>query len=39
MGAAIALSKIGTKEARQVLEDAGRSFYPSLRRIARKVIS
>ncbi len=38
MGAAIALSKIGTKEARQVLEDAGRSFYPSLRRIARKVI-
>jgi hypothetical protein len=39
MGAAIALSKIGTKEAHQVLKDAGRSFYPSVRSIARKVIN
>jgi HEAT repeat protein len=38
MGAAVALSKIGTNEARQVLEDACRSFYPSVRGIARKVI-
>jgi hypothetical protein len=36
-GAAMALSILGMKEARQVLEDAGRSLYPSVRRIVRKV--
>ena len=36
-GAAIALSMLGMKEARQVLEDAGRCLYPSVRRIVRKV--
>jgi HEAT repeat protein len=39
MGAAIALSKIGTDEARKILEDALRSFNPNLRRIARKAIN
>ena len=37
-GAAIALSTMGIKESRQVLEEASRSLYPSVRRIARNVI-
>lgn len=37
-GAAIALSTMGTDEARHVLEDAGRSFYPSVRREAKRVM-
>lgn len=36
-GAAIALSKMGIKEARQVLEKAGRSFNPAVRRILREI--
>ncbi len=36
-GAAMALSILGMKEARQVLENAGRCLYPSVRRIVRKV--
>ena len=39
MGAAIALSKIGTKEAGQILHDAGRSLNPNLRHIARKAMN
>ncbi|MBN2177881.1 MAG: HEAT repeat domain-containing protein [Deltaproteobacteria bacterium] len=37
-GAAIALSTMGTDEARQVLEDASRSFYPSVRREAKRAM-
>jgi hypothetical protein len=37
-GAAIALSTMGTDEARHVLEDASRSFYPSVRREAKRAI-
>ncbi len=37
-GAAIALQEMGIKGAQQVLEDASRSLYPSIRRIARKVM-
>jgi HEAT repeat protein len=37
-GAAIALQLMGVQGAQQVLEDASRSIYPSVRRIARKVI-
>jgi HEAT repeat protein len=36
-GAAVALSKMRTKEAQQILEKAGRSLSPGLRRIVRKV--
>jgi hypothetical protein len=36
-GAAIALSKMGMKEARQVLEEAARSLNPSVRRIVREI--
>ncbi|MBN1364619.1 MAG: HEAT repeat domain-containing protein [Syntrophaceae bacterium] len=35
-GAALALVALKTPEARQVIEEAGRSFYPGLRKIARK---
>jgi hypothetical protein len=35
-GAIIALDKIGTKEARQVLDDAKRSLYPAVRQAMRK---
>jgi hypothetical protein len=34
-GAANALNKLGVKEARKVLDDAGHSFFPGLRRIGR----
>jgi hypothetical protein len=37
-GAAIALQLMGIQGAQQVLEDASRSIYPNVRRIARKVI-
>jgi HEAT repeat protein len=36
-GAAIGLSKMRTKEAQQVLEDASRSLFPSVRHIVQKV--
>jgi hypothetical protein len=36
-GAAIALSILGMKEAQQVLEEAGRCLYPSVRHIVRNV--
>jgi hypothetical protein len=36
-GAAIALSMLGLKEARKIVEEASRSLYPSLRSIVRKV--
>ncbi len=36
-GAIIALDKIGTKEARQVLDDAKRSLYPAVRQAMRKI--
>jgi hypothetical protein len=35
-GAALALSKMGIKESRKVLEDAGRSLNPSVRSLGRK---
>ena len=35
-GAAVALGKMGVKEARQVLEEAARSLNPRVRRIVRK---
>jgi hypothetical protein len=35
-GAALALVALKIPEARQVIEAAGRSFHPGLRRIARK---
>ena len=37
-GAAYALQVMGLKESQEVLEDASRSFYPSVKRLARKVI-
>lgn len=37
-GAAFALEVMGVKGAQEVLEDASRSFYPSVRRIARKIM-
>ncbi len=37
-GAAIALSAMETDEARHVLDDAGRSFYPSVRREAKRAM-
>jgi hypothetical protein len=37
-GAAIALSLMEIKEAQQILKKAGRSLYPSVRRIARRVL-
>jgi len=36
-GAAVALSRMSTKEAQEILEKAGRSLSPGLRRIVRKV--
>ncbi len=35
-GAALALAALKTPESRQVLEDAGRSIYPGLRKLARE---
>jgi hypothetical protein len=36
-GAAMALTILGMNESMQVLKDAGRCFYPTVRRIVRKV--
>jgi hypothetical protein len=36
-GAAIALAIVVIDESREVLDDAGRCLYPSVRRIAREV--
>jgi hypothetical protein len=37
-GAAYALEVMGLEESQKVLEDASRSFYPSIKRLARKII-
>jgi HEAT repeat protein len=37
-GAAYALQVMGLEESQEVLEDASRSLYPSVKRLARKVI-
>ena len=37
-GAAYALQALGVKSAREVLEAAGRSLYPSVKRAARKAM-
>ena len=37
-GAAYALQVMGLEESQEVLEDASRSFYPSVKRLARKVL-
>jgi hypothetical protein len=37
-GAAVALARMRTKEAQQVLEQAGKSLSPYVRRLARKAI-
>jgi len=38
-GAAVALQKLKLKESQQVLEEAGRSLIPRVRRIARREIA
>jgi HEAT repeat protein len=37
-GAAFALQSMGSKEAQEVLEEAGKSLFPGVRGIARKII-
>ena len=38
LGAAVALNAMGLEGARQVLEDASQSPYPTVRRIVKKVM-
>ena len=38
-GAAVALQYLGTDEAKKVLKDAARSYFPGVRRDIRTVIS